>query len=101
MPSALNCQKAIERLSGLQRQQSRSSNSSSLTQSEVPLIKVCEPSFVKRVIFPVARFSTYKSFSRTYPTDLPSGENLANINVDGLASLPPSLVNLPLAVSKT
>ena len=33
-------------LSGLHRQQSRRSNSSSLTQSDVPLISVCEPSLV-------------------------------------------------------
>src|SRR5690348_12169558 len=100
MPEASNCQTAIDLLSGLQRQQSRSENSSSLTQSEVPLISVCEPSDVSRVIFPFSRFSTYRSFSRTYPTRLPSGENLANIRVDSLAS-PPSLVNLPPAGSQT
>ncbi len=45
-PDVSNCQKASERPSGLQRKPSRMPSSSSLTQSEVPLTMVGEPSCV-------------------------------------------------------
>src|SRR3954451_12797672 len=98
MPEASNCQNAIERLSGLHRQQSRRKNSSSFTQSEVPLLNVGLPFVVRDVILPVWRSSVYKLLSRTYPTRRLSGDSFANISVEGFAP-PPSFVSLPLGMS--
>ena len=47
-----------EGLTGLQRKPLRSPNSSSFTQSKVPLMIVREPSWVSGVIAPVAMLST-------------------------------------------
>ena len=57
-PSASSCQNAIRSPSGLQRKPSRRWNSSSYTQSKVPLMIVAEPSVVSWSIQPVSRFST-------------------------------------------
>ena len=47
VPSVSLCQKAMKRLSLLQRNPSRQSNSSSYTQSKVPLTIVSLPSVVR------------------------------------------------------
>ena len=57
-PWVSNCQKAMRRLSGLQRKPSRIPNSSSLTQSDVPLMMSSVPSVVSARTAPSARFST-------------------------------------------
>ncbi len=62
---------------------------------------LCDPSVVSGVIAPVATSSTYRLFARTYATRPPSGENFANISVDGAAEAPPSLRGAPLARSMT
>ena len=59
------CQKAMDAPSGLQRNPSRAENSSSYTQSNVPLMSVLEPSSVSRTTSPEARFSTNRSCSLT------------------------------------
>ncbi len=93
-------QKAMSFPSGLQRKPSRMSSSSSLTQSEVPLMTVAEPSVVSRVILPEERSSTQRSLARTQATRPPSGENFANISVDSGAPAP-SLWSFPVATSMT
>src|SRR5207247_4435516 len=56
-----NRQNAIRRPSGLQRNASRRSSSSSYTQSEVPLITFSPPSVVSAVSAPVARSEEHTS----------------------------------------
>ncbi len=100
MPLESKRQKAMSWPLGLQRNPSRIANSSSLTQSAVPLTIVGLPSEVRRVIFPLARSSTQRSLAWTYATRVPSGENLANMRLaSGLPA--PSFWSLPLATSRT
>ena len=61
---------------------------------------VSEPSKVSCVIRRLRSDWTKRLFSHTKATRLPSGENVANISVEGSA-LPPSLANSPLSRSNT
>src|ERR1700674_72007 len=104
-PVTSNCQYAILVPSGDQRKQSRVLNSSSYTQSDVPFIRVRDPSVVSLsgpADPPVApTSSTYRSLCRTYATRCPSGENFANMSDDGGASGPPSCLSDPLERSSS
>ena len=93
MPRMSNCQKAMFRPSGLQRKPSRNPNSSSYTQSLIPLTSVCEASCVRRVAGPPPAASTYRSPLSTYATRDPSGLNLANISLDSGTWAPPTWCN--------
>src|SRR5690625_7212303 len=70
----------MKRPSGLQCHPSLNPNSSSYTQSVVPLMTApSEPSVVRARSSPDSRSTTYRFRSRTKATRLPSGANLANI----------------------
>ena len=63
-------------------------------------MSVFEPSVVSGLIVRLSRSWTYRLFSRTNATRLPSGDSVANISDDGAAS-PPSLLSLRAPTSSS